>query len=102
MHFIFLFTNTMYAQNIKGKWLAINNFGVYSDPSIYILEILDNKIAHYDFDEILFEENYKLSGSNINIKNIRRYNFESLDLNLIKMDFYDEDGLTLVFSLKFI
>jgi hypothetical protein len=92
----------MFAENLEGKWLVVNKSNVYSDPSVYIIEFLNNKISYYNFDELLFEENYETKGTGIFVKNVKKYNLKILDFNLINIDFYSEDGLMLFFTSKLI
>ncbi len=92
----------MSQNNIEGEWFYVKETNVYTNPSVQILSIGNEKILQKDFRETFLNESYRVKNSKIICEATIRYRIEYLKDNSLKLGYLDEQGDKTVFSRNFV
>ena len=87
------------AQDLNGKWLTTKDDETYITPKHLILEIENDSIKYYSFDQLLSVHPLKIDNGQIKIENGESQSFHFINPNRIKLETETENGST---ALEFV
>ncbi|PRX49590.1 hypothetical protein [Salegentibacter salegens] len=83
--FVLLLSISVTAQELEGKWIVSGNKSFGGFPGIYLMEVSEDSLSHYNFDQFVTKTAYQTEGNKLKIDTLAFADFSFKNPNRLSI-----------------